>query len=114
MTARQVDSRFRGNDDDHDDDDGGEREVPRWVTNEPPSGRVQPAWVTHFLTGLIVTGSIRTALAEAGIGFQTAWALREEEPEFAMYWERALRVHKGVMAGLAMLDAAEFEEASVH
>jgi hypothetical protein len=86
-------------DDDHDDVDG-EAAVP--------------AWVTHVLAGLMVTGSTRTALAEAGIEFDTAWALHEEEPEFAMYWERALRVHKGVMAGLAMLDAAECEEASVH
>ena len=75
---------------------------------------VAPPWVAQFLAGLIVTGSVRTAVAEAGIEFETAWALRRAEPEFAMYWDRALRVHKGVMAGLAMLDAAAKEEASVH
>ena len=96
MPKGRMDSRCRGNDEDDDE-------------NARP-----PRWMTPFLTGLIVTGSVRTALGEAGIELETAWALREEEPEFAMYWERALRVHKGVMAGLAMLDAAESEEARVH
>ena len=107
MAARRMDSRFCGNDDwdgvcdgDDGDDVDGEAGVP--------------AWVTPFLAGLMVTGSIRTALAEAGIEFDTAWALHEEQPVFAMYWERALRVHKGVVAGLALLDSAECEEASVH
>ena len=73
-----------------------------------------PAWVRHFLCGLIVTGSLRDALDEAGIDFETAWALRQAEPEFAMYWDRAARVHRRVAAGLSVLDAAALEEGSLH
>lgn len=73
-----------------------------------------PAWVQHFLCGLIVTGSLRQALDEAGIDFDTAWALRERAREFAMFWDRALRVHRRIMAGEHFLDAFANEEATVN
>jgi hypothetical protein len=95
MKARQADSRLRGNDGDGCDE-------------------LVPPWVTEFLAGLVLTGSVRQAVDEAGIDFETAWDLRRAYPEFAMYWDRALRVHKGVMAGLAVRDAVEAEEARVH
>ena len=98
---RKMDSRFRGNDEQ-------DVEAPSWVTSELPSGRVRPAWVTHFLAGLIVTGSLRQALA--GIDFETAWELGKAEPEFAMYWDRAVRVHRRVMGGEDFLDAVAAEE----
>jgi hypothetical protein len=94
MTARAWDSRFRGNDKD------GEVAVP--------------AWVSEFLCGLIVTGSVVEAVEEAGIAFETAWTYRKQYPEFAMYWDRAVRVHKRVMAGTDFLSAVAAEEASVH
>lgn len=71
---------------------------------------VCPPWVAHFLSGLIVTGSVRTAVAEADIDFDAAWALRRAEPAFAMYWDRAVRVHKAVMAGVPYFDAVGNEE----
>ena len=76
------------------------------------SGEV-PRWVAPFLAGLIVTGSVREAVDEAGIDFDTAWALRREYPVFAMYWDRAVRVHKRVMDGADFLDAEALEEAGV-
>jgi hypothetical protein len=57
---------------------------------------------------------LRQALDEAGIDFDTAWALREAEPEFAMYWDRAARVHRHVAAGMCLLDAAALEEGLLH
>ena len=73
-----------------------------------------PPWVAEFLATLIVTGSVREAVSGAGTDFETAWALRRAEPEFAMYWDRAVRVHQAVMAGVSLLDAAAAEEASLH
>jgi hypothetical protein len=70
-----------------------------------------PAWVPKFWAGLMVTGSLREALAEAGIDFETAWAWREEYPVFAMYWDRAVRLHKAVLSGVPMLAAMAAEEA---
>jgi hypothetical protein len=87
---------------DDDDDDEGE-------------GAPAPAWVPAFFTGLIVTGSLRQAVAEAGIDFDTAWALREVEPEFAMYWDRALRLHAAIKAGVPYFEAvAAVEAESLH
>lgn len=88
------------------------RRIPDRVRDEESAKA--PPWVRHFLAGLIVTGSLRQALAEAGIDFDTAWALRRAEPEFAMYWDRAVRVHKSVAAGVPFLDAVAAEEESVH
>jgi hypothetical protein len=90
----------------------GGRRVPDQVRDDQEAAA--PPWVALFLAGLIVTGSVREAVAEAGIDFETAWALRSAEPEFAMYWDRALRVHEDVAAGLALVDAVELEEGSVH
>ena len=73
-----------------------------------------PAWVPQFLGGLIVTGSLREALAEARIGFETAWALRKAEPEFAMYWDRAMQAHRRIVAGVAFAEAVADEAASIH
>lgn len=69
-----------------------------------------PAWVAKFFAGLIVTGSVREAVAEAGIDFETAWAWREEFPVFAHYWDRGVRVHRRVMSGWDFLDAVAAEE----
>jgi hypothetical protein len=69
-----------------------------------------PAWVPKFWAGLMVTGSLREALAEAGIDFETAWAFREDYPVFAMYWDRAVRVHKRIDAGMPFGEAAAREE----
>jgi hypothetical protein len=69
-----------------------------------------PAWVPKFWAGLMVTGSLREALAEAGIDFETAWAFREDYPVFAMYWDRAMRVHKRIDAGMPFGEAAAREE----
>jgi len=61
-----------------------------------------PPWVSQFLAGLIVTGNLRQTLDEAEIDFDTAWRLREAEPAFAYYWDKALRVHKsGALLALA-------------
>ena len=51
-------------------------------------------------------------LAEAGIDFETAWAWREDYPLFAMYWDRAVRLHKAVASGVPMLEAIAAEEAA--
>jgi hypothetical protein len=90
VKEERVDSRFRGNDEDN---------------------AVLPAWVVQFWAGLIVNGSVREALAEAGVDFETAWAWREEHPVFAMYWDRAVRLHKAVLSGVPMLAAMAAEEA---
>ena len=63
---------------------------------------------------LIVTGSLREALADARIGFETAWALRKAEPEFAMYWDRAMQAHRRIVAGVAFAEAVADEAASIH
>jgi len=66
-------------------------------------------WMTRFFEGLMATGSVRRALEEAKVDFETAWALRRY-PEFAIYWDRAIRVHKAVKAGVPPREAAEWEE----
>ena len=71
------------------------------------------AWTSKFVAGLIVTGSVREAVEEAGIDFDAAWALRREYPVFAIYWDRAVRVHKRVMAGADFLDAVALGEVGV-
>jgi hypothetical protein len=58
-----------------------------------------PAWLPEFLATLMLTGSLREAVEDAGITFETAWALRGAEPAFAMYWDRAALVNKGLAAG---------------
>ena len=73
-----------------------------------------PPWVAPFLAGLMVTGSVRAAVADAGIDFDAAWVLRKAEPAFAMYWDKALCVHRLVMAGTSFADAVAAEEASTH
>jgi hypothetical protein len=89
----------------------GRKRIPDQVRDDEGAGEV-PAWVTAFLAGLIVNWSVLLALREADVDFETAWALRSAEPEFAMYWDRALRVHRAIMADV--LDTAECDEASVH
>jgi hypothetical protein len=93
---------------------GGRLTTPRVRGNDEGAGADAPPWVAEFLAGLIVTGSVREAVAEAGIDFETAWAVRRTEPAFEMYWDRAVRVHKRVMAGVPFLEAAADEEVRVH
>ena len=88
------------------------RRIPEQVRDDEEEEEV-PAWVARFWAGLIVTGSVRAALEEAGVGFETAWAWREAYPLFASYWDRAVRIHKAVMAGVPMHDALAADEAGV-
>ena len=86
----------------------------RWIPDpvrddEAGGASVAPAWVSKFFAGLVVTGSVLQAVDEAGIDFETAWAWREEYPVFAGYWDRAIRVHRRVMAGEDFLDAVAAE-----
>lgn len=81
---------------------------------ETEGGAVPPPWVVEFLATLILTGSVREAVASAGTDFETAWALREGEPAFAMYWDRAVYVHKGLEAGLVVGECAACAVATVH
>jgi hypothetical protein len=82
------------------------RRVPEQVRDDEEA----PAWCRDFFAGLIVTGSVREALGEARVDFETAWAWRGHYPLFAMYWDRAIRVHKAVAAGVPPGEAAEWEE----
>jgi hypothetical protein len=59
---------------------------------------------------LIVTGSVREAAEEAGVSFETTWAWREAYPIFAAYWDRAVCIHKAVIAGGPMSEALAREE----
>jgi hypothetical protein len=88
--------------------------TPRVRGNDEGVGTAAPPWVAEFLAGLIVTGSVLEAVAEAGIDFETAWALRRTEPAFEMYWDRAVRVHRRVMEGAPFLEAVGDEEVRVH
>jgi hypothetical protein len=62
----------------------------------------------------MLTGSVREAVEDAGISFETAWALRGAEPAFAMYWDRAALVNKGMAAGLEFFEAVAAAEAGVN
>jgi hypothetical protein len=63
-------------------------------------GDVLP-WLVEFLATLIVSGSVAVAVTNAGIDFEMAWALRRSEPEFAKYWEKAVRLHRsGAMVAM--------------
>lgn len=73
-----------------------------------------PPWVAPFLAGLIVTGSVRQALAEAGIDFDTAWKLYEAEEDFAYYWDRAMRAHRLLKTGIPYWEAVSDEAAMVN
>lgn len=73
-----------------------------------------PAWLAQFLSALIVTGSVRQALDEAGVDFDTAWKLRQDEEDFAYYWDRALRAHRLIMSGLPYWEAVSDEAALVN
>ena len=59
----------------------------------------------QFFAGLIATGSVRQAVAEAGIDFDTAWALRRDEPAFAFYWDKAALVNMALSAGFSFGEA---------
>lgn len=85
----------------------GRRRVPDPVRGDEEE---LPAWVAPFWAGLIVTGSVRDAAEEAGVSFETAWAWREAYPLFAAYWDRAVRIHKAVIAGAPMRAALAREE----
>jgi len=62
-----------------------------------------PPWLVEFLATLIVSGRVAEAVASAGIDFETAWALRRSEPEFAMYWDKAVHLHRsGAMEALVL------------
>jgi hypothetical protein len=73
-----------------------------------------PAWLPEFLATLMLTGSVREAVEGAGIAFETAWTLRGSEPAFAMYWDRAALVNKGLAAGLEFYEAVAAAEAGVN
>lgn len=78
-------------------------------TERPEDATEPPPWTGKFFAGLIVTGSVREAVAEAGTDFETVWAWRREYPLFAQYWDRAMRVHRRIMAGEDFLDALAVE-----
>jgi hypothetical protein len=63
-----------------------------------------------FLEGLIATGSVREAVEDAGVDFEVAWALRQRSLVFRVYWDRAVRVHKRIDAGMPFGEAAALEE----
>jgi hypothetical protein len=94
MAQEQMDSRFRGDDDDCE--------------------AAAPPWLPEFLATLMLTGSVREAVDAAGISFDTAWALRRTEPAFAMYWDRAGLVHRGLCSGLEFHDAVAAAEGGVN
>jgi hypothetical protein len=73
-----------------------------------------PAWLAQFLSTLIVTGSVRQALDEAQIDFDTAWKLRQDEEDFAFYWDRALRAHRHILSGRPYWDSASDKAALVN
>jgi hypothetical protein len=73
-----------------------------------------PAWLPEFLATLMLTGSVREAVEDAGISFETAWTLRGAEPAFAMYWDRAALVNKGMAAGLEFTEAVAAAEAGAN
>jgi hypothetical protein len=73
-----------------------------------------PAWLAEFLAKLMLTGSVRDAVEDAGITFETAWSLRGAEPAFAIYWDRAALVNKGMAAGLEFFEAVAAAEAGVN
>ena len=75
----------------------------------PADAEATPPWVAKFFAGLLVTGSVKEAVWEAGIDFDTVWAWREKYPVFAQYWDRALRVHRRVMDGEDFLYAVAAE-----
>jgi hypothetical protein len=75
---------------------------------------IAPEWVAQFLSGLIVTGSVAEAVKEAGIDFETAWALRSAEPEFARYWDRAASAHRRIAAGVPFEEAVADDTESIH
>ena len=72
-----------------------------------------PAWVPEFLCTLMLTGNVREAVEAAGIGFETAWALRAAEPGFAKYWDMAGRANQAMAAGAPFADAVAAAEAGV-
>jgi hypothetical protein len=86
----------------------------------PPAGSgttddaIVPPWVARFLSGLLVTGSVTEAVKEAGIDFETAWALRSAEPEFARYWDRAASAHRRIAAGVPFEEAVADDTESIH
>jgi hypothetical protein len=75
---------------------------------------IVPTWVARFLSGLLVTGSVTEAVKEAGIDFETAWALRSAEPEFARYWDRAASAHRRIAAGVPFEEAVADDTESIH
>jgi hypothetical protein len=81
----------------------GRRASCRFGGNDDGGQAAPPAWVAEFLATLIVTGSMRQAVAAAGIQLEAAWDLREREAEFAMYWDKAVRLHRsGAMEALVL------------
>jgi hypothetical protein len=50
--------------------------------------------MVEFFATLIVTGSVKEAVAASGAEFEAVWLLRRLEPEFAKYWDRAVLVHR--------------------
>lgn len=79
-------SRFRGNDEKMDPGSGA------GMTDESEP----PRWMVEFLSTLILTGSVREAVDEAKVDFEAVWQFRKTYPEFAIYWDRAVRLHRDI------------------
>ena len=74
---------------------------PRSTWSSPPSVESAsevysgpPPWLVLFYAELIVTGSVRKAVAAAGISFEEAWRWRRGSPDFAEYWDRSIAVYR--------------------
>lgn len=58
-------------------------------------------WTGSFLRELVMTGDSRLAAARAGVDHAEVWVRRMAEPNFAGYWEAALRMREDLVAGLS-------------
>lgn len=56
-------------------------------------------WTASFLRELLMTGDARTAAQRAGVDHSEVWVRRLEEPNFAGYWDAAVRLRADLMAG---------------
>ena len=51
-------------------------------------------WTASFLRELTMTGDARLAAERAGVDHGEAWVRRMAEPNFAAYWDAALRLRE--------------------
>jgi hypothetical protein len=64
--------------------------------DEKEADRAPPRWMVEFFATLMVTGSVRDAVEASGAELDAVLLLRRLEPQFAFYWDKALRVHKAM------------------